>query len=92
MFYGVQLWKTPGQQRRVCLTIHCDSVAMLTLVVNMRPHTRQHRVIAEELANEHAEFPFVPVVAPNLPGVDKTMDDTLSRMSQLFSCVTLPSY
>ena len=33
---AVRLWKAHWQQRRVCLTVRGDSVAMLTLVVNMR--------------------------------------------------------
>ena len=38
---AVRLWKAHWQQRRVCLTVRGDSVEMLTLVVNMRPRTRQ---------------------------------------------------
>ena len=80
----------PVQQRRVCLTVRGHSVAMFTLVVNMRPDT-QLRLIGQELALELAEFSFVPVVAQHLPGLANTMADALSRMAQPSSCVTLPS-
>ena len=69
---AVRLWKAHWQQRRVCLTVRGDSVAILTVVVNMRPRTRQLRLICEELALELAEFSFVAVVAQHLPGLANT--------------------
>ena len=88
---GARLWKTKWQLS-CCLIIHCDSVVMLTWVVNLRPHTRQLRVIAQKLAVELAEFSVVPVGARHLSGVVNAIADALSRMSQPFSCVTFPSF
>ena len=72
---AVRLWEAHWLRRRVCLTVRGDSVAMLTLVVNMRLHTRQLQIIGQELGMERAEFSFVPVVAQHLPGIVNTMAD-----------------
>ena len=59
-----------------------DSVAMLTLLVKMRPHSAQMRLIAQELAIDMAHFSFVPVVAHHIPGIANTVADELSRWPQ----------
>ena len=88
---AVRLWKAHWQQRRVCLTVRGDSVAMLALVVNMRPCTRQLSLIDQGLVRDFADVSFVRVVAQHLPGLANTMADALSRMAQPCSCVTLSS-
>ena len=88
----VRLWKAHRQQRRVCLTVRGDSVAMLTLLVSMRLRTRQLRIISRELAMDSAELLLVPLVPQRLPGIANTMADALSRMAQSMTCADLPSF
>ena len=57
-------------------------IQLLTLVVNVRPRTRQLRLIGHELALDFAECSFVPVIAQHLPGVANTTAAALSRMAQ----------
>ncbi len=62
----VRLWRSRWQKHQVQLLIRGDSVAMLTLLVNMRPHSPQMHIIGQELALEMAHFSFVPIVLPTL--------------------------
>jgi hypothetical protein len=57
-------------------------VAMLTLIVNMRPRSRQLQLIAQELATDLCEFSFVPIVTKHLPGVANKVADELARRHQ----------
>ena len=62
---------------------------MLTLVVNMRPRTRQLQIIGQELALEMCNYSFLPVVAEHVPGVANKLADELSRRQQP-GCITRP--
>ena len=52
----------------MCLNVRGEPVAA-TLVLNMRPRTRQRRLICHELALGLAEFSFVSLVAQHLRGI-----------------------
>ena len=67
---------------RVVLKVRGDNVAMLTLILNMRPRTKQMQTIAQELALDMCEFSFVPLVAEHVPGVANKLADELSRRHQ----------
>ena len=76
------MWHHSWQKFQIQLVIRGDSVAMLTLLINMRPHTPQMRIISQELAPEMAHYSFVPMVAHHVPGVANTVADELSRWPQ----------
>ena len=75
----------------MCLNVRGEPVAA-TLVLNIRPRTRQRRLICHELALGLAEFSFVSLVAQHLRGITHTMADALSRRAQPMSSVTLASF
>ena len=65
-------------QRTLRLAVRGDSVTMLSLVVNLRPSTRQLAIIGQEMAFEIAQAVFVPVIAEHVPGVANVCADALS--------------
>ena len=89
---AVRLWRNRWQKHQVCLRIRGDSVAMLTLLVNMRPHSAQMRLIAQEIAIDMAHYTFVPVIAQHIPGIANVVADELSRWAQPGHVQKLPHY
>ena len=79
---ALRLWRHRWQQHRVRLAVRGDNVAMLTLIVNMRPRSAQLQIIAQEIAIEFCNFSFVPVIAEHIPGVANKQADVLSRRHQ----------
>ena len=79
---AIRVWRSRWQKHRVRLTVKGDNVAMLTLIVNLRPKSAQLQLIGQELALEFCHFSFVPIVAKHLPGVANTVADALSRLHQ----------
>ena len=79
---ALRQWRQKWQQHRVRLTVRGDNMAMLTLVVNMRPKSKQLQIVAQELALEFCHFSFVPVIAEHIPGVANKIADELSRRHQ----------
>jgi len=79
---AIRHWRRRWQVHRVKLMVRGDSVAMLTLVLNMRPHTKAMRIIAQELAIDTAHYSFVPMVTHHIPGIANTIADELSRWPQ----------
>ena len=77
---AIRMWKGRWQRHRVQLTVRGDSVAMLTLVVNMRPKSPQLQIIGQELAMELCNFSFMPVVAEHIPGVANKVADALATI------------
>ncbi len=67
---------------QVQLMVRGDLVAMLTRLVNMRPHSPQMRIIAQELALEMAHYLFVRLMAHHIPGIANVVADELSRWPQ----------
>ena len=68
-------------ERRMILHVRGDSVAMLTVVLKMKPTASTAMgLIAREVALDVAESAFQPDVrATHLPGVANTLADALSR-------------
>ena len=89
---AVRLWRDHWQKHQVRLRIRGDSVAMLTLLINMRPHSVQMRVIAQEVAIDMAQYTFVPVIAQHIPGIANVVADELSRWVQPGHSQKVPSY
>ena len=74
-------WSHHWKGKRVVLMVRGDSVAMLTLLLKMRPKADKVNLglIARELALDVAEGVFEPVVGVHLPGVANVLADVLSR-------------
>ena len=67
-------------------------MAMLTLLINMRPHSVQMHLIAQEVAIDMAHYTFVPVIAQHIPGIGNVVADELSRWAQPGHSQKVPSY
>ena len=78
--------RKPSPRKRMATAEMCLSCDV-TLVVNMRPRTRQPRACAGT-----RRISFFPLVAQHLPGIANTMADALSRRAQPMSSVTLASF
>ena len=89
---AVRLWRERWQKHQAQLMVRGDSVAMLTLLVNMRPHSPQMRIIAQEMALDMAHYSFVPVVAHHIPGIANVVADELSRWPQPGHVKKIPEF
>ena len=78
---ALRVWKQVWQQRRTVITVRGDSVAMLTVVLKLKPTDAPSLgLIARELALDLAEATFAPEIrAHHLPGVANKLADVLSR-------------
>ena len=88
---ALRLWQPRWQAGRVQLRIMGDSIAMLTLVLNMRPKSRCMWLIGQEIALMISQGPFVPTIGMHIPGIANTMADVLSMVSQPGNVVVLPA-
>jgi hypothetical protein len=74
-----RVWAHRWQRKRVTLQIKGDSVAMLTLILKMRPPTPELGLISREIALDVAESCYRPKIMTHIPGVANTIADQLSR-------------
>jgi len=79
---ALRLWRPLWNKSNTHIRVRGDSVAMLTLVVNMRPSSPQLSIIGQELALEFASATFVPVISEHIPGIANVAADKLSRWQQ----------
>jgi len=79
---AMRLWVTHWNKRSVLLRVRGDSVAMLTLVINMRPKSAAMALIGQELALTIASSTFIPIVSEHIPGIANVAADHLSRWHQ----------
>jgi len=87
---SLRLWVNYWNKRHVVVRVRGDSVAMLTLVVNMRPKSAALTIIGQELALTIANAVFVPIVAEHIPGIANVAADQLSRWYQPNTPAELP--
>ena len=78
---AMRLWASRWSEARLRLEVRGDSVAMLSLVVGLRPRGPGLGLIAKELALCAALSPYTPVVASHVPGVANVFCDSLSRLA-----------
>jgi hypothetical protein len=79
---ALRLWRPIWGRTSLLLKVRGDSMAMLSLIVNLRPSTPQLGLIGREIALEYAQAVFVPVISEHIPGAANIMADRLSRVSQ----------
>ena len=80
---AIRLWRSKWTSERIRITVRGDSIAMLSLVLNMRPKSTQMRLIGQEIALDLAEVSFLPLIAEHIPGVANVAADKLSRTFNL---------
>jgi len=78
---ALRAWARYWQHGRTTLMVTGDSVAMLTLVIKMKPHSgsRAMGIIARELALDMADAVYEPDVVQHTPGTANVTPDLLSR-------------
>ena len=90
---ALRLYKDRWLHHRVRLTIRGDSVAMLTLVIKMRPPTSSPALglISREIALDVAEGVYSPDVVCHTPGMANIYPDMLSREFEPGAPFVLPA-
>ena len=80
MLSRIRLWAHLWARERIILNIVGDNVGALTLLVKLRPPTRNPAmgIIARELALDLAQLSFQPD-ATHTPGLSHVVADVLSR-------------
>jgi len=78
---ALRLWKSRWLGQRVRIQVRGDSVAMLTLVMKMKPPSNSQSLglISRELALDIVESVYSPDVVSHLPGISNVGADVLSR-------------
>ena len=75
---ALRLWADKWHGRTVRLSVKGDSVAMLTLLLDMRP-APSLGLIAREVALDVADAVYRPQVFTHIPGIANVLADSLSR-------------
>ena len=76
---AARIWQDSFCNRRVSMRVRGDNVGALTLVVKMRPSTKQQAIISRELALITCKAAFPPAVL-HTPGIAHKLADQLSRI------------
>jgi len=79
---AIRVWLPYWDKKKAVMHVRGDSVAMLTLVVNMRPKSKALVLLGQELAITMASSSFIPTVAEHIPGIANVAADKLSRWFQ----------
>ena len=77
---------------RITLSIRTDNVAALVMLAKMQPHSQQLGIVARELALDISDVAFVPEIVEHIPGISNVAADALSRQSDPFKRIAIPSY
>jgi hypothetical protein len=78
---ALRLFKPLWLNKRIQLAVRGDSVAMLTLVLKLRPpaHSASLGIIAREMALDISDSAYAPDLAEHVPGIANKVADVLSR-------------
>ena len=87
---ALRTWRHHWQNRRAYVQVKSDSVAALTLMLDLKSGGRGPTIVAREVALELAESSFQPVICQHVPGIANVWPDLLSRRHQPGKAFLLP--
>ena len=88
---ALRLWRAEWCHSRAQLEVRGDSIAALTMVMNMKASGRGPGIVARELALELGNAEFKPNLFSHIPGIANVSADALSRRTEPGKPFALPS-